>query len=80
MARTIEPNVSGSTFFMRSVSIDGAEVVPSKPTLSVRVSEPSDGLLDDDLIPDSRIYVRPAAIVEAKLNTRISASRRYAVE
>lgn len=33
-------------------------------------------LLDDDLVLDSRVFTRPAAYVEAKLNSRISSFHR----
>jgi hypothetical protein len=48
---------------------------PPRSHLSTSPEVAIDGLLDDDLIPDSRSRIRPAAIVEAKLNMRMLISR-----
>ncbi len=36
----------------------------------------SKAMLDDDMIPDSRVYNRPAQVVETKLSARLRVGKR----
>ncbi len=76
MARIFEPTVRSLGTSVVPVSLDSREASSVRPHL-VGAAVRQDNLLDDDIVPDSRIYTRPAAIVEAKLTSRINASRRH---